>query len=176
MNSANENLKNVLIALRRIIRATDLHSKRMEKSTGLTTPQILILQAIYQNPGLTIGHIAREVSLSQATVTTILDRLEQRLYIDRKRSTEDKRKIHVHLTETGLLVMQQAPAPLQDQFSTQFSNLANWEQNGILSSLQRIAQMMNATDIEASPILDVGDIDRSSYSSSLPVKDNRQPK
>lgn len=160
MNNSSENLKNVLISLRRIIRATDLHSKRMEKSTGLTIPQILILRSIHQQAGLTISYIAQEVNLSQATVTTILDRLEQRQYIYRERSVADKRKTHVYLTEAGQAAMLGAPAPLQEHFSAQFNNLADWEQNTILSTLQRIAHMMNAENIEASPILDVGDIDR----------------
>jgi len=160
MNS-NANLKNVLISLRRIIRATDLHSKRMEKSTGLTIPQILILRAIDCQAGITISSVAQEVALSQATVTTILDRLEHRKYIYRERSVTDKRKTHVHLTTAGLEALQRAPAPLQEHFSTQFDNLADWEQSAILSTLQRIAQMMDAESIEASPILDVGEIDRS---------------
>jgi len=36
----------VLLALRRAIRATDLHSKYLSKTTGLTAPQILLLQSI----------------------------------------------------------------------------------------------------------------------------------
>ena len=35
----------VLIALRQIIRATDLYSRKLSKVAGLTAPQLLILQA-----------------------------------------------------------------------------------------------------------------------------------
>ena len=41
-----------------------------------------------------------------------------------------------------------------------FSRLQDWEQSKILSSLQRVAAMMNAGDIDASPVLDLGAIDR----------------
>jgi len=41
-----------------------------------------------------------------------------------------------------------------------FSRLQDWEQSQILSSLQRVAAMMNAGDIDASPVLDLGAIDR----------------
>ena len=68
----------VLIALRRIIRATDLYSRRLSRESGLTAPQLLILQAIGSHDEMTMGDIAAQVSLSQATVTTILDRLEGR--------------------------------------------------------------------------------------------------
>ena len=42
----------------------------------------------------------------------------------------------------------------------QFKELREWEQSLILSSLQRVASMMNAEHIDASPVLDVGAIDR----------------
>jgi DNA-binding MarR family transcriptional regulator len=156
-----ENIDEVLVALRRVIRATDLHSKRLAKTTGLTAPQILLLQAI-RNKGdaVTIGELANDISLSQATVTTILDRLEKRALVYRERSTRDKRKVHAYLTEAGVTILKKAPMPLQDQFARQFNDLHQWEQTMILSSLQRIAHMMDAQDIDASPVLDIGVIDR----------------
>ena len=40
------NYEEVLVALRRVIRATDLHSKRLSKHAGLTGPQLLIMRSI----------------------------------------------------------------------------------------------------------------------------------
>jgi DNA-binding MarR family transcriptional regulator len=154
------NLESVLIALRQIIRATDLHSKWVEKTTGLTTPQILILQSIDNNAGMTVGKLAKQISLSQATVTTIMDRLEQKKYILRERSSEDKRKVNAYLTELGRTVLEKAPQPLQDSFSSRFQNLKEWEQSLILSSLQRTAYMMDADHIDAAPVLFIGDFDK----------------
>lgn len=153
-------IEDVLIALRRVIRATDLHSRHLAKTTGLTAPQILLLQAIRDRGEVTIGEIASDVSLSQATVTTILDRLEKRGLIYRERSREDKRKVHAYLTEAGLETLKEAPIPLQDQFTRQFGDLREWEQTMIISALQRVAEMMNAQHIDAAPILDVGTLDR----------------
>ena len=150
----------VLVSLRRVIRATDMHSRYLSKTTGMTAPQILLMQAIHRLEGATIGELANEISLSQATVTSILDRLEKRHLVYRKRSTEDKRKVHAYLTDTGMDVLRDAPSPLQDQFTSQFSQLQAWEQTMIISALQRVAQMMDAEDIDASPVLDVGTLDR----------------
>ncbi|MDP1519527.1 MarR family winged helix-turn-helix transcriptional regulator [Porticoccus litoralis] len=157
-----ESIEQVLIALRRVIRATDLYSKHLAKTSGLTAPQILLLQAIRDRGQVTIGELAEEISLSQATVTTIIDRLEKRGLVYRQRSTEDKRKVHAFLTDKAEQVLQDAPMPLQEHFARQFDELHNWEQNMILSSLQRIAEMMDAQHIDASPILDIGTLDRSS--------------
>lgn len=154
------NYEQVLVALRRVIRATDLHSKRLSKTSGLTAPQLLIMQTIRDLGEVTIGTIADKVSLSQATVTTILDRLEQRKLVYRVRSEKDKRKVHAHLTDAGDALLAQAPQALQEEFIRKYQNLQSWEQNMIISSLQRVAEMMDATGIDASPFLDVGPINR----------------
>ena len=150
----------VLIALRKVIRATDLHSKYLAKNTGLTTAQLLILQSIQNMGEVSIGEISKKISLSQATVTSILDRLVDKDLVYRERSTEDKRKVHAYLTEDALALIKDAPAPLQEQFTKQFEALNDWEKSMMISSLQRIAQMMDAEGIDASPVLDVGILDR----------------
>lgn len=153
-------IEDVLVALRRVIRATDLHSKHLAKTTGLTAPQILLLQSIRDNGGATIGELAKVMSLSQATVTSILDRLEKKGLVYRQRSKEDKRKVHANLTEQASETLKEAPIPLQEHFARQFNELHNWEQTMIISALQRVAQMMDAQDIDASPVLDIGMLDR----------------
>lgn len=153
-------IEEVLVALRRVIRATDLHSKHLAKTTGLTSPQMLLLQTIRDIGEVTIGQLANKMSLSQATVTSILDRLEKRELVYRVRSKEDRRKVHAYLTDQATEVLKEAPIPLQEQFTKQFGALQEWEQTMIISSLQRVAQMMDAQDIDASPVLDLGILDR----------------
>lgn len=157
----NAAIDEVLIAVRRVIRATDLQSKHLVKTTGLTTPQLLILQTIHSNNDLNIGQIARRISLSQATVTTIIDRLESRQLIARTRSSSDRRKVHLTLTDLGLDILDKAPPALQEQFIKQFSSLKDWEQHMITSALQRVAEMMDAQHIDAAPFLEVGALHRS---------------
>lgn len=146
----------VLVALRRVIRATDLHSRHLAKTTGLTSPQILLIQTIHNNGEMTISEIAHDMSLSQATVTSILDRLEKRGLTYRKRSEKDKRKVHAHLA--GAKTMERVPTPLQDQFARQFGDLPEWEQSMIISSLQHVAQMMDAQQGDGSPVLYAGSV------------------
>ncbi len=150
----------VLIALRRLIRATDLYSKHLSKTTGLTTPQLLILQNLAERGEATVSELAKAINLSQATVTTILDRLVKKEFIVRERSTEDRRKVITRLTEQGKAAIKDTPTALQENFIHQFSELEDWEQTMILSSLQRLATMMDAENLDAAPILDVGTLDR----------------
>ena len=64
------------------------------------------------------------------------------------------------LTEAGAHLIDKAPTPLQDSFVRKFDRLQSWEQHMIISSLQRVAEMMDAEDIDASPYLDIGSLDR----------------
>ncbi|MEM7097662.1 MAG: MarR family transcriptional regulator [Pseudomonadota bacterium] len=146
----------VLISLRQIIRATDLYSRQLSKQVGLTAPQLLVLQSIHRLGATSISKLSTDVSLSQATVTNIIDRLESRALVRRHRSNEDRRVVHATLTDSGVEKISEAPTPLQDVFSKRFSSLEPWEQSMIVSSLQRVANMMNAEDIDASPVLHVG--------------------
>ena len=164
-----DSIDNVLVALRRVIRATDLHSKHLAKTTGLTAPQILLLQTVRDKGQVTIGELASEMSLSQATVTTIIDRLEKRCLVFRERSKSDKRKVHAFLTAEGQAMLLKAPIPLQDQFARQFTALQDWEKTMIISSFQRVAHMMDAQNIDAAPVLDLGLLDR--HDTALDVHD-----
>ena len=144
---------NVLIALRKIIQAIDLNSRQLVKRVGLTGPQLIILKEISNLGQVTIGEIAQAVSLSQATVTGILDRMEKRGLIQRKRSDHDKRKIMIHITADAGRVLQAAPPLMQEGFEERFTSLQDWEQTMILSSLQRLVAIMDARAIQAAPFL-----------------------
>ncbi len=161
-------IEEVLIALRRVTRAVDLHSKHLMKTSGLTAPQMLILQTLRDHGDAIISDVAKQVSLSQATVTSIIDRLEKRQLVVRERSNQDKRKVFACLTEQGAEIIRNAPTPLQEYFKRQFRDLQDWEQMQIISSLQRVAQMMDAQHIDAAPLLDIGAIDRQSENEQPP--------
>ena len=81
----------ILVSMRRMTRAIDLHSKRVLKLSGLTTSQLLVLQIIDRLGSPSPSAIAREIVLSQATVSSLLDRLSKSgLILLRKRE-----KIHL---------------------------------------------------------------------------------
>lgn len=148
----------LLVALRKVIRAIDLRSKQLNKDVGLTGPQLLLMQTISNEPGIMVRQIADNINLSPATVTSILDRLETKQFVQRIRSTEDKRRVGVFLTEQGKVILQDAPLPLQEHFTNRFAQLQEWEQSQMVATMQRIASMMDAQNIDASPMLEVGNL------------------
>jgi DNA-binding MarR family transcriptional regulator len=149
----------VMIALRKIMQAIELNSKRLVKRVGLTGPQLVILQEVDRNGEVTAGEIARAVSLSQATVTGILERMEKRGLLARQRSDRDKRRIMVRITERGRQILDEAPPLMQEAFVEKFSSLQAWEQTMILSALQRLVSIMDATTIQAAPFLSTSPLD-----------------
>jgi len=151
----NQYWHDVLVSLRRIIRATDLQSKRMVKSCGLTIPQVMVMRAISALGDVTVKRISDDVSLSQATVTTILNRLEDKKLTERVRSNVDKRVVNARLTEAGTEVLLSTPPLLHEKFIERFEALEDWEKTQILSALQRVATMMDAETIDAAPLLDI---------------------
>lgn len=155
-----DRLKESLIALRRILRATDLHTKKLGKVTNLTTSQLLVLQAIEEAGEMTVGEIGAKVQLAQATVTALVDRLQGMDLVKREKGDTDKRKVYVHLTEAGHAVLDRAPMALHDRFSERFEQLSDWEQHMVISVLQRVAGMMDAEELDAAPLLDIGQVDR----------------
>lgn len=151
----SERCGEVLVALRRIIRATDLQSKNVFKHFGLTTPQIIVLQSVRDLGEVTTGKISRQVSLSQGTVTSILDRLESRGLIERYRSTIDRRVVHVRLTAVGRAILRKAPPLLHEHFVETFSALDDSRQKRIVDVLESVAEMLGAKDLDAAPLLDL---------------------
>lgn len=107
-----------------------------------------------------MSEVARRISLSQGTVTSILDRLEARALVTRERSQTDKRKVLLRLTHTAGNALSQAPQPLQEHFMRKFDRLQPWEQHLILAALQRVAQLMDADHIDAAPVLAIGALDQ----------------
>jgi DNA-binding MarR family transcriptional regulator len=153
VNDSNTISQMVLETLRRINRAIGLRSRQLVKTVGLTVPQLLVLRKVVEEGETAIGHVAEGVSLSQATVTTIVDRLEAAGLLVRRRGETDRRKVLIAATETGRTVVARNPTILQEEFTEAFSKLENWEQTQILSSLQHVAAMMKAQQLPATPIL-----------------------
>ena len=151
--------EDIVSALRRIVRAIDLQSRRMMDACGLTGPQLVVLREVGRLSGASISALARSVSLSQPTVSGILERLEKRGLVRRERSEQDRRSVFVTLTPQGGGTLRDAPSLLQDRFQRELARLEEWERTQMLATLQRLAGMMDAETLDAAPILETGAID-----------------
>lgn len=141
----------ILDSLRRIIRAVDLYSRYLALRYSLTGPQLVCVRHLLRNGSTAPGTLARRVSLSPATITGIIDRLEKRGLITRERSVEDKRKVEIALTDKGREIAAQMPPPLHETFARRLNELPLAEQQEIDRVLAKIVDMMEAQELSAEP-------------------------
>jgi DNA-binding MarR family transcriptional regulator len=78
--------------------ATQSFDELVGKHYGLIGAERRCLAFLTRGPAAA-SEIAKEISLTPAAVTSLLDRLEERGFVRRSRSTEDRRKVLVHATE-----------------------------------------------------------------------------
>ncbi|MBO6755001.1 MAG: MarR family transcriptional regulator [Roseibium sp.] len=140
-------------ALRRIVRAIDLRSREVSRVSGLTIPQIVVLQAVHDLGEVTTKAISEHADLSSATVVTILDKLENKGLITRYRSASDRRIVHAKLTSEGEASIGSLPGLLHEEFEVNFSKLSSRERQHLVHAIGEIAEMMNAHKLDAAPIL-----------------------
>ena len=96
-----EKHEELFVAIRKIIRIIDIRSKKLSKEAGVTGPQLRVLKELERVTGVTSKEVSTAVNLSQATVTNIIDRLEDKGFVLRSRSAVDRRRVSLFLTDAG---------------------------------------------------------------------------
>lgn len=150
----------VLESLRKIVRAIDIYSHRLNVQYHVTTPQLLTLSALAEDGPLSGTLLAQRTHMSPATSNGIVKRLEAKGLVKRTRDTRDRRVVRVTITPKGLRLIARAPSPLQDGLAKSFAALPEHEQVTINASLKRLVNLLEARDIDAAPVLETGELTR----------------
>lgn len=114
----------------------------------LTHPQFSILMLLKQQNCSTAAELARESYIDTGAITRMLDRLEAKQYIQRERSSADRRVVNISLTELGKLVVDKMPViainvlndHLQDFTSTEITQFKTLLRKLLQSSAMVAAQ------------------------------------
>ncbi|QKJ87624.1 MarR family transcriptional regulator [Paramixta manurensis] len=117
------------------IYSASLAIKRLYKplldEMGVTYPQYLVLNVLWEQGEQTIGQIGEMLALETSTLTPLLKRLENEDFIRRERRPDDERKVMITLAEKGRALEQQSLCLSQTLFCS--SGMA-------LETLQRLNQ------------------------------------
>ena len=132
----------IVLALRRIMHFVDTHSRKLSMDYHITLPQLICLHTIVNDGPMTLSALGKLVSLSMSTVNGIIDRLEVKKLVERKRSDPDRRKVLITATHEGVALTVEVPLPLQNKLVQAISELPELERVSIALSLERIADMM----------------------------------
>lgn len=140
----------VLQSMRKIIRAVDIHSKKLNDEFNITTPQLICLYSLMKKEKITQSELSKQVYMGLSTVNGIIDRLENKGLVQRQRDSKDRRKVFITVTEEGKKLTESAPLLLQDHLLESIRTLPELEQATIALSLERIVELMEAADIDVS--------------------------
>ena len=105
---------------------------------GLTPFHYLVLCCLWEEDGLSTSEIADKLKQLGATLTGVVDRMEQRNLVYRQRSSQDRRIIRIWLTEEGKRLMTVLPPLGEKTISEATQNISKAEQETILALLDRI--------------------------------------
>lgn len=82
--------------------------KPLLEPLGLTYPQYLVMLALWEADGASVGELGQRLSLDSGTLTPLLKRLEASGLVDRLRDRQDERRVRVQLTAGGRALRTQA--------------------------------------------------------------------
>ncbi|TBW10417.1 MarR family transcriptional regulator [Azotobacter chroococcum subsp. isscasi] len=128
-------------AMRRLQQAGEVHAKRVARHGGLTPMQLLILRVLADETRLTASALSRRVSLTAATLSGLLDRLEERGLLQRQRDGQDRRRQWLVLAEAGRVLLEEAPPLLPPEFRERFAALPEWDRHALTAALLRAAEL-----------------------------------
>ncbi len=149
----------ILISLRKIIRALNIESKRIQKEFGVSIPQLLTLRQLRKSSGYqaTVTELSRELNLNPSTITGIVKRLAARNLVARLPKQGDKRVTTVTLTAAGSDLLQQTPKLFHVKLDERMEQLTVEQQEKIREGLSLLTGLLNIGEIDASPLLTIKD-------------------
>ena len=98
-----DNLRPVLLRLARELR-------KETEQLGVTARQSTLLWLVKRSPGLSLAELAAEEGISPPALSGHVDRLERAGLLERVRSTEDRRRVGLRLTDEGMKLMRRIRA------------------------------------------------------------------
>jgi len=133
--------------LRRVFQVVNEQSKRAERETGLTGPQLWAIKVIAENAPLKVSELARRMYLHPATVVGILDRLEGHGLVVRKRSMEDRRVVEIELTGKGRDLFDHSPDVAQGLLVKGLETLRMENLDRINDGLDQLVAILGAQEV-----------------------------
>lgn len=113
---------------------------------GLHRAQATVLCRLYVQDGMTQSEIGDQLAVQGATVTNMLQRMEESGVVTRRRDPEDNRLVRVYLTESG----REKERAITEQFlkleSTVFEGIGNRDRASFRRILRKLLHNMGACD------------------------------
>src|SRR5699024_1852720 len=138
MNRVEESLK----AFVGIKRTNDVLEKTVKKDAqqyGLNISEFAVMELLYNKGEQPINRIQERILIANSSTTYILDKLQQKGYIDRKRDENDKRSMKAALTEEGYKLIEEIFPEHSELLASLFSDLSDEELSAFRETLKKIS-------------------------------------
>ncbi len=140
--AAIEELRRTLVQMSAAERR--LRSRDHAQPGELTHAQIRSIAALGREREMTVGQLARSAELTPATVTVLLDHLEEAGIVQRQRSTEDRRVCNVALTPEGWEVLERKLAAWQALWEERLQDVSDEELATAMRVISRVTGIYDA--------------------------------
>lgn len=139
--------------MRRILSTVAQEVERQLAHTELTNAQWIPLFKIYSGQASTVAELARTCQLDAGAMTRTIDRLEAKGLCRRVRSEDDRRVVHIALTEAGTQAAAEIPEVLSHVQNAHLQGFSVEEFQTLKSYLRRILHtaQANGAAMQANP-------------------------
>ena len=110
-----------------------------ERGVNLSMNEVHVLEAIQKTEEPTMSHIAKRLRVTVGTLTTAINRLVDKGYVERKREKEDKRKVIVSLTTNAYKVLATHDEFHEDMINSVVNDLRLEDNEVLIRALQNIS-------------------------------------
>lgn len=146
-------IPNIIDNVRRIFQILNEQSKKVEKETGLTGPQLWAIKTINERSPINISDLANKLYLHPTTVIGIIDRLEKQNLVKRQRSKDDRRVVWIELTAKANNLVKSAPEVAQGLLVSGLENISASSLIEIDRSMKLLVKIFGAQKIPPKLIL-----------------------
>jgi DNA-binding MarR family transcriptional regulator len=115
-------------------------TKEVARRADLTGPQLTVLKMLEGVGYLSLSELSERIRAQNSTVTGIIDRMEREGLVVRARSTEDRRVVHIRLTEKGARIAEEIAVEPMEVFRSALDSLSTGEMRDLLRILTKMAQ------------------------------------
>lgn len=111
---------------------------------GVTPAQWQALVVLWECDGIVQRDLAERISIEQATLTRTLDRMERDGFVERRRDVEDRRRVRVHVTKKGFLLINTLVPEAMNVLGQAMKGFNEAEIDQFRSFLRRLIGNLNA--------------------------------
>jgi DNA-binding MarR family transcriptional regulator len=158
MNAVNRNRKaesrreretgEIVRFIRRIRIAHRRYSAELARKHRMTAQQVGALAIIARRPGISLGELGERMYLHVSTCSGIIDRLERKGYVERRRLREDRRVVHLHATPSGRRTIARMPVSGFGALMRDIQKLPAREIHDIRDAMRILVRVMKLDSVE----------------------------